>query len=95
MKALKITGIAQLIETQKDIRLVEYILGCAKGCVETIWTANADAVICVDREAQQHGKPRNNLASLIAGTGIYGTALIFGDGEDDVPAHYIERLLQK
>lgn len=95
MKALKITGVVQLVETKKDIRLVEHILGCAKGCVETIWTANADAVICIDREAQQHGKPRNDLASLIAGTGIYGTALIFGDGEDDVPARYIECLMQK
>lgn len=95
MKALKIAGIVQLVETQKDIRLIEYILGCAKGCIEVITMPADDAVMYVDREAQQHGKPRNNLASLIAGTGIYGTALIFGDGEEDVPAHYIERLLQK
>ena len=91
MKALKITGVAQLIEMQKDVRLIEYLLNCASGCIETIWLN--DAVIAVDREAQQHGKPRNNLASLIAGTGIYGTAIIMGDGEEDVPESYVSACL--
>jgi|GEM_PF-3742564 len=91
MKALKITGVAQLIEMQKDVRLIEYLLNCASGCIETIWLK--DAVIAVDREAQQRGKPRNNLASLIAGTGIYGVAIVMGDGEEDVPEQYITSLL--
>ena len=49
----------------------------------------------VDEEGLLKGKPYNALASLIAGTGIHGTALIVGvDGDefDDVPETYLPLL---
>ena len=57
------------------------------GKIETVTLRDNGVMIC-DRDAMPKDKPYNNLASLIAGTGIYGDALILGADEDtfcDVP----------
>lgn len=61
------------------------------GKIETV-TLRGNGVMICDRDAMQKDKPYNNLASLIAGTGIYGDALILGADEDtfcDVPDPFL------
>lgn len=57
------------------------------GKIETVTLRDNGVMIC-DREALPKDKPYNSLASLIAGTGVYGDAIIvgaYGDGFCDVP----------
>lgn len=61
------------------------------GKIETITIRDNGVMIC-DREAMPKDKPYNNLASLIAGTCVYGDALIVGADEDrfcDVPDPFL------
>ncbi len=64
------------------------------GKIETVTLRDNGAMIC-DREALPKDKPYNNLASLIAGTGVYGDAIIVGadgDGFCDVPDPFLALL---
>lgn len=92
MKALRIDQAAELIDIQNELEALQAAVG---GYIEAI-TLDYGAVMIVDEEGRLKGKPLNDLASLIAGVGIVGAALIVGvDGEefDDVPEVYIESLL--
>lgn len=64
------------------------------GKIETVTLRDNGVMIC-DREALPKDKPYNNLASLIAGTGVYGDAIIVGadgDGFCDVPDPFLALL---
>lgn len=92
MKALRIDQAAELIDIQNELEALQAAVGWY---IEAI-TLDYGAVMIVDEEGRLKGKPLNDLASLIAGVGIVGAALIVGvDGEefDDVPEVYIESLL--
>lgn len=92
MKALRIDQAAELIDIQNELEALQAAVG---GYIEAI-TLDYGAVMIVDEEGRLKGNPLNDLASLIAGVGIVGAALIVGvDGEefDDVPEVYIESLL--
>lgn len=91
MKALKITGIVQPVEIANDLRALQHAVD---GYIETIGLRDGGVMI-VDEEGMLKGKPQNSLAGLVAGTMIYGTALIVGTDEDefdDVPENYMELL---
>lgn len=92
MKALKITGIVQLIDIDNDLKALQRAVD---GYIETIGLRDGGVMI-VDEEGMIKDKPCNNIASLIAGTMIYGVALIVGADEDkfdDVPQKYVTDFL--
>ena len=65
------------------------------GKLESISLRDGGVMIC-DRDALPKDKPYNNLASLIAGTGVYGDALIVGtDGKGfcDVPEPFMALMM--
>ena len=92
MKALKIAGIISLCSIVNDTRHIRgALLG---GDISTIGLRDGGVMI-VDANGQEHGKPYNQLASLVAGERVYGIALIVGADEDefdDVPEHYLSLL---
>lgn len=94
MKALKISGIISLCSIVNDTRHIRgALLG---GDISTIGLRDGGVMI-VDANGQAHGKPYNQLASLIAGERVYGIALIVGaddvnDDFDDVPETYVALL---
>lgn len=94
MKALKLAGIVSMCDVDGDRKsLREKLLG---GDVSDIGLIDGGVMI-VDANGQQHGKPYNDLASLIAHMTVYGIALIVGkddanDGYDDVPDSYLPLL---
>ena len=62
------------------------------GYIETVGLKD-DGVMIVDEEGLLKQYPHNDLASIISGHHIYGTALIVGTDEDefdDVPQQYID-----
>lgn len=89
MKALEIRGeLTRADEIKNDLRALQHAVD---GDIETVWLSE-NAVMIVDEEGMLKGKPYNTLASLIAHTCIYGTALIVGTcGEEftDCPYEYI------
>lgn len=93
MKALEIRGmLCRLDEIKNDLRALQHAVD---GYIGTVWLAE-NAVMIVDEEGLCKGKPYNTLASLIAHTCIYGTALVVGvDGEEftDCPYEYIRDFL--
>ena len=50
----------------------------------------SDAVMYLTESAKDIGLQRNDLASLIARTEVYGPALIAGFGGTDVPQIYVD-----
>ena len=94
MKALKLAGIVSLCDVENSTRAFRgALLG---GDVSTIGLVDGGVMI-VDANGQQHGKPYNDLASLIAHMTVYGIALIVGkddanDSYDDVPDQYLALL---
>ena len=93
MKVLEIRGeLTRIDEIKNDLRALQHAVD---GYIETVWLSE-NAVMIVDEEGLLKGKPYNALASLIAHTCIYGTALIVGtEGEEftDVPYEYIRDFL--
>ena len=94
MKALKLAGIVSLCDVENSTRAFRGVL--LGGDVSTIGLVDGGVMI-VDANGQQHGKPYNQLASLIAHMAVYGIALIVGsddanDGYDDVPDSYLPLL---
>lgn len=85
MRAIKLQGfLIKLIDVENTVKDLQTAVD---GKLESISLRDDGVMIC-DREALPKDKPYNNLASLIAGTGVYGDALIVGtDGKgfDDVP----------
>lgn len=88
MKAILIKGtLCKWVEIENRLEALQYAVG---GYIETIPLGHGGVMI-VDEEGRLKGKPDNAIASLAAGIGIVGDALIVGiDGEEfcDAPAHY-------
>lgn len=89
MRAILIKGlIIRRIDIENTLPALQQAVD---GKIETVTLRDNGVMIC-DREAMPKDKPYNNLASLIAGTGIYGDALIVGaDGDTfcDVPDPFL------
>ncbi len=88
MRALKLGSFPEVIDFEKDIRLTEKLIGCEEGCVQNVCLSD-DAILLHGIDAERRGRQRNDIASLIARKNVYGTALVIGDGEDDVPDAYL------
>lgn len=92
MKALRIEGtIIRLDEIKNDLRALQHAVD---GYIETV-RLQGGGVMIVNEEGLLREMPYNALASLVAGTGIHGTALIVGEnGEEfaDVPEDYLTLL---
>lgn len=93
MKALEIRGeLTRVDEINNDLRALQHAVD---GYIETVWLSE-NAVMIVDEKGMLKGKPYNTLASLIAHTCIYGTALIVGTaGEEftDCPPEIITGIM--
>lgn len=78
-----------VIDVPNELRALQQAVG---GRIEPVRLKDGGIMI-VDEEGLLKQYPRNDLASIISGHHIYGTALIVGvDGEefDDVPQQYID-----
>lgn len=90
VRALEIRpgGNIAVIDIANDLHALQQAVG---GFIETI-TLKDGGVMIVDEEGLLKQYSRNDLASIISGHHIYGTALIVGaDGDefDDVPQQYL------
>lgn len=91
IRALKITGTVELIDIENDLHALQEAVG---GYIETVTLRGG--VMIVDEEGLLKEYPHNDLASLIIGCHIYGTALIVGvndDEFDDVPQQFVDAYL--
>ena len=93
MKVLEIrVELTRIDEIKNDLRALQHAVD---GYIETVWLSD-NAIMIVDEEGLLKGKPYNTLASLIARTCIYGTALIVGtEGEEftDCPPEIITGII--
>lgn len=81
----------EIIDIENDLHALQQAVG---GHIETV-TLKDGGIMIVDEEGLLKQYPRNDLASIISGHHIYGTALIVGaDGDefDDVPEQYLPLL---
>ena len=89
MRAMLLKGFRlSLIDVENTVKDLQ---NAVDGKLESISLRDSGVMIC-DRDALPKDKPYNNLASLIAGTGVYGDALIVGtDGKgfSDVPEPFM------
>lgn len=93
IRALKITGVVTLVDVDNNLKALQHAVD---GYIETI-TLRGGAVMIVDEEGMLKEKPLNPIAGLIAGTMIYGVALIVGRDSDefcDVPDELITILTE-
>lgn len=92
MRAMMFQGFRiRMIDLENTTKAIHEKLG---GKYETIVLRDDGRMLC-DMYALAKDKPYNSLASLIAGTGIYGDALILGADEDtfcDVPDPFLALL---
>lgn len=92
MRAMMLKGFRiSMIDVENTLKDMQRVID---GKIETT-TLRDDGVMISDRDALPKERPYNNLASLIAGTGIYGDALIVGaDGDEfcDVPDPFLALL---
>lgn len=88
IKAIELDGIKiNLVDAGDTTAELEKQIG---GKLETITLRDGGVMIC-DREAMPKDLPYNNIASLLAGTGVYGKALIVGgtcERFEDMPGQY-------
>lgn len=79
MRAIKITSRVEL----KDVRNRLYDLQREiLGCIECVHLRDG-GIMLVNEEGAINGMPQNPIASLVAGTMIYGPVLIVGNGGED------------
>lgn len=92
MRAMMLKGFRiSMIDVENTLKDIQRAVD---GKIETN-ALRDNGVMISDRDAMPKDKPYNNLASLIAGTGIYGDALIVGADEDafcDVPDPFLALL---
>ena len=86
MIALKITGGVQFAMLEPDKRPIKKTVG---GEPE-ILLLGADAVMLTNREGAAQGRPRNVIASLAAGVGVFGDAYIVGVEGDPYSGKYTD-----
>ena len=93
LKAIEVKGFRiNLIDVENEISALQKAVD---GKPETIKLRDGGIMLC-DRDALPKDKPYNNIASLIAGTSVYGDAIILGYNGmeyDDVPQEFIALLL--
>ena len=92
MRALKITDKVELVDLRYNEFSVTAELKCRRS-IDLDIILMRDGVIYHNLAAKAEGKMRNDLASLIAGAEVYGTAIIAGIGGDDVPQQYVDAYL--
>lgn len=95
MKALiidDVPNVPKLIDMRYNEFSVMLELGCASGRDIDIIMLE-DGVLYHNLKAQAAGMMRNELASLIAHTAVYGPAVIAGRGGDDVAQQYVDAYL--
>lgn len=91
MRAILLRGIKISVI---DVVTINDMQDAIDGKCETLRLRDEGVMVC-DREALPKERPYNSLASLIAGTGIYGDALIVGavgDNLCDVPDPFLALL---
>ena len=92
LKAIKVEGFKiNLIDVENEYSALQ---NAVDGKPETIKLRDGGIMLC-DRDALPKDKPYNNIASLIAGTSVYGAAIILGYNGmeyDDVPQPFITLL---
>ena len=90
IRALRIAlNSIDVIDVPNELRALQQAVG---GHIEAVGLKDGGIMI-VDEEGLLKQYPRNDLASIISGHHIYGTALIVGaddDKFDDVPEQYID-----
>ena len=88
MRALKLEmNSISIVDVDNDLKALQKAVG---GHIETVGLKDGSVMI-VDEEGMLKQYQRNELASYISGTHIYGTALIVGvDGEEftDCPEQF-------
>lgn len=96
MKALKLEEIsAQEVEIENTLEAFQEAVG---GYIETVTLVPEKVVMIVNEEGRLRGLPWNLAASIVAGFGIVGTALVVGvDGEEfcDVPENVVQKIKKK
>ena len=92
MRAMMLQGFRiRMIDIENTTKAIQDTVG---GRYETITLRDGGHMLC-DQFALAKDKPYNNLASLIAGTGVYGDAVIVGSdgkGFSDVPEPFMALL---
>ena len=92
MQAMMLQGFRiRMIDLENTTKDIQETLG---GRYETITLRDGGHMLC-DQFALAKDKPYNSLASLIAGTGVYGDAIIVGadgDGFCDIPDTFLALL---
>ena len=94
MRAIKITSLVRPVDVENSLKALQTEV---QGYIEEVRLKDGGCVL-VNEEGALNGMPQNPIASLVAGTLIYGPALIVGIDEDredytDVPASYAELLM--
>lgn len=92
IRAMMLQGFRiSMIDLENTTKAIQETLG---GTYETIGLRDDGRMLC-DMYALAKDKPYNSLASLIAGTGVYGDAIIVGangNGFCDVPEPFMTLL---
>lgn len=94
MRAIKITSLVKPVDVENDLKALQTEV---QGNIEEIRLRGGGCML-VNEEGALNGMALNPIAGLVAGTLIYGPALIVGIDEDsedytDVPASYAELLM--
>ena len=92
MRVLKLSDKVDLADMKYDEFSVASELKCVRS-IDLDIILIQDGVMYHNSTAKDNGEMRNDLASLIAGTEIYGTAIISGRHGDDVPQQFIDAYL--
>lgn len=89
MRAIKIESTVRVV----DVDSFQQEVGGQWECI----VLKDDGAMLVNRDGATNGMPQNPIASLVAGTMVYGPALIVGRDDDgwyiDVPEPFYELLL--
>ena len=92
MRAIKITSVVDLVDTESSPQALRQAVN---GGTESIRLRDGGVMI-VNETGATNGMPQNPLASLVAGTMVYGPALIVGESDTgcytDVPEAFMELL---
>lgn len=92
MKAVSIMPLIKLVDFEPSVKAISAQI---YGAIENIRLKDGGVMI-VNRDGATNGMPQNPLASLVAGTMVYGPALIVGESDKgcytDVPEAFMELL---
>ena len=92
MRAIKITSLVKAIDVKNELHALQQEV---QGYIEEVRLKDR-GIMLVNEEGAINGMPQNPIASLVAGTMIYGPALIVGRAGDeytDFPEAFTELLM--